>query len=101
MVLFDSVVMPVPTEPFGSIPTAELEQLSADAQYLQDTGCARIFPWEPKQFEAWRPDLLNVGLASRVNIENEVNEANSVAYEAAVAQRGARLDRADLRPLRS
>jgi hypothetical protein len=92
LVLFDSIVMPVPTAPFGSINAAELEQLRVEAEYLEKNGCAQIFSWDFEDFDEWRSNFVGPSTASRINIEREVGGHDSADYEARITQRDARLD---------
>jgi hypothetical protein len=92
LVLFDSIVMPVPTSKFRSIDAAELRQLRADAEYLAEKGCAHIFFWNSKEFDEWRSDFVGASAASRISIEREAGERDHADYDAQIAQRDARLD---------
>jgi hypothetical protein len=58
LLLFDRVVMPVPTTPVGDLTLQELDQLSADAQFLSDSGCAVSYDWDPGRFDAFMADAL-------------------------------------------
>ena len=54
LVLFDRVVMPVPTAPVDSLKQPEIDALAADADYLTASGAGVRFDWNPDEFFAWR-----------------------------------------------
>ena len=43
LLLFDRIVVPVPTSPFGNISASEIEKLSADVAYLAKNDAAIRF----------------------------------------------------------
>jgi hypothetical protein len=59
LVLFDRVVIPVPTVPVGNLTQLEIDSLSADAEYLQRCDAAVRFDWNPDEFFAWRDGSMN------------------------------------------
>ncbi len=63
MLLFDRIVMPVPTYPWKDIDAAELDRLSADATWLEDKGCAIRCDWDPRIFDEWLLSELAVSLS--------------------------------------
>ncbi|HEU5205371.1 MAG TPA: hypothetical protein VFU17_13855 [Candidatus Limnocylindrales bacterium] len=60
MLLFDRIVIPVPTRPWKGIEQAELDRLAADAEYLEKEGAAIACNWDPTAFDAWIHDELAV-----------------------------------------
>jgi hypothetical protein len=54
LVLFDRVVMPVPTAPVGNLKQPEIDSVAADADYLTASGAGIRFDWNPDEFFAWR-----------------------------------------------
>jgi hypothetical protein len=59
LVLFDRVVMPVPTVPVGGLLQPEIDALSADADYLESSGVGVRFNWTPEEFFEWREGTRN------------------------------------------
>jgi hypothetical protein len=59
LVLFDRVVMPVPTVPVGRVEQPEIDALSADADYLVNSAAAVRFDWDPDEFFEWREGTVN------------------------------------------
>jgi hypothetical protein len=93
LLLFDGVVIPVPTRPYkGLDDLAELKKLDDDARYLQDNNCAIRYQWEPEKFETWRTGFLSAGVATRLTQESEARSENPVDIDAAIAKRDALLD---------
>lgn len=56
---FDRVVMPVPTVPVGNLKQPEIDALSADADYLANSGAGVRFDWNPDEFFAWLEGIVN------------------------------------------
>jgi hypothetical protein len=54
LVLFDKVVIPLPTAPIGGVTAQEIERLSAEVAYLEKEGLAVGVQWDRNKFEAWR-----------------------------------------------
>ncbi len=50
LILFDRVVMPVPTVPIGDLKQQEIDALAKDADKLTEAGAAVRVDWDPKQF---------------------------------------------------
>ncbi|HAL81614.1 MAG TPA: hypothetical protein DCO83_04750 [Mucilaginibacter sp.] len=65
LVLFDRIVIPVPNKPIHDITSQELDRLSADAAFLEDSDAAIIYPWEQDQFDEWRDSFLKESLAAK------------------------------------
>ena len=54
LILFDRVVIPVPTRPVGRLSEAEIEQVAAEAEWLKKEGAAEVIDWNPEEFKDWR-----------------------------------------------
>lgn len=80
LLLFDRVVMPVPVGTWkGLSDPEELAQLSAEADWLEEHGCALRFDWDPQIFAEWQANELNAGaatlLSARVRAAAEAGDA--------------------------
>lgn len=67
LALFDRIVVPVPPKPIGDQTQEELDQLSAELDYLEAENAARPFLWKSAEFELWREPYLANALAGGVN----------------------------------
>jgi hypothetical protein len=54
ILLFDKVVMPVPTKPHGTLTQEQLQEMAADAEFLRQHGAGVVFEWNPAEFDAWQ-----------------------------------------------
>src|SRR5690349_9566976 len=54
LILFDRVVIPVPTEKVGNLETEEIDRLAADVEYLEREEAAIRFDWDPNEFSEWQ-----------------------------------------------
>jgi hypothetical protein len=59
LILFDRVVIPIPTQRVGDLQPEEIESLSADADYLTREGVAVRFDWDPQEFHEWQKKTLD------------------------------------------
>lgn len=59
LVLFDRVVIPVPTEPVGDLQQQEIKALAADVSYLEDNDAAVQFTWDRNEFFEWQKKTVN------------------------------------------
>jgi hypothetical protein len=80
LLLFDRVVMPVPTQTWkGLADPEELEQLSTEADWLQEHGCALRCEWDPREFAEWQANELNAStttlLSARVRAASQAGDA--------------------------
>jgi hypothetical protein len=65
LLLFDRVVMPVPTHLVGSLTNREeLEQLESEAKWLEEQDCAVYYKWDPGVFADWQAKELNASAAT-------------------------------------
>jgi hypothetical protein len=67
LALFDRIVVPVPPMPIGDQTQQELDQLSAEVEYLKQAGAAAIYEWNSSHFEEWRRPYLAEAVAAGVN----------------------------------
>jgi len=54
LILFDRVVIPVPTAEVGSLKSGEISRLEADVDYLESQDAAVRFDWDPAEFKEWQ-----------------------------------------------
>jgi hypothetical protein len=73
LLLFDRVVIPVPTTPYKSLTSEELLQLSADTDWLAAQGAAVRFDWSPQQFAEWTQSVAGQGLASVLGQDRQLD----------------------------
>jgi len=67
LALFDRIVVPVPSKPIGDQTQAELDQLSAEVEYLAKHKAAEVFEWESESFQDWRRPFLAEAAAAKIN----------------------------------
>jgi hypothetical protein len=67
LILFDRVVIPVPTEVIGNLTQEEIDRLSAEVEYLQANDVAVRFDWDPSEFEVWKQSLAGEAIATTLN----------------------------------
>src|SRR5260370_42587898 len=61
LILFDRVVIPVPTTPVGDLTQEEIEALDADVVFLEREGAAVRFDWDPAEFQEWQTKTIERG----------------------------------------
>jgi hypothetical protein len=71
-VLFDKVVIPIPTEPIKSVTAQEIERLSADIDYLEKEGIAVGVEWDRTKFEAWRETHAGEAIAQLIDKDRQL-----------------------------
>ena len=54
LVLFDRIVVPVPTRPFGGVTNQEIDRLSKEVETLEDADAAKRVDWDPDEFFRYR-----------------------------------------------
>jgi hypothetical protein len=54
LVLFDRIVVPIPTRTVGSLTAQEIAGMEADVKFLEDRGAAKRVDWDPDEFAQWR-----------------------------------------------
>jgi hypothetical protein len=62
LVLFDRVVMPVPDRPMYDITEQELDELSADVEYLVKNDAAVSYSWNSSSFQDWQANVIREAL---------------------------------------
>ena len=76
LVLFDKVVVPIPDAPIkgsrGEITDADLDRLSAEIDYLEQSGAAVGFTWNRGEFEQWREARGAEGMAQLLDRDREL-----------------------------
>ncbi len=66
LALFDKIVVPIPSSPIGDQTAEELDQLEIEVDFLQQSGAARRYEWDTKEYVAWRSPLVAEALARSV-----------------------------------
>ncbi|WP_028063992.1 hypothetical protein [Solirubrobacter soli] len=64
LVLFDRVVVPVPSQPFGRLDAKEIETLEADIAFLADADAAVRFEWDPARFAEYEAGVVRESAAT-------------------------------------
>src|ERR1044071_528402 len=67
LLLFDRVVVPIPTEPYAKVSAAEIDMLAADVAFLERSGAAVRFDWDPAKFHEWQRSVSSEALARTLN----------------------------------
>jgi hypothetical protein len=63
LALFDKIVVPIPSSPIGDQTAEELDRLEADVAFLEQSGAARRYEWDTKEYVEWRSPLMAEALA--------------------------------------
>jgi hypothetical protein len=63
LITFDRVVIPIPDKPIGNQTHEELDQLYADARYLEKNDAAIIYNWKSSEFLDWQKEVLREALS--------------------------------------
>jgi hypothetical protein len=72
LVLFDKVVIPVPTAPIRTITDREIETLGADVTYLEREGLAVGLAWNRDEFESWREARVGEAIAELLDRDRQL-----------------------------
>jgi hypothetical protein len=72
LVLFDKVVIPIPTAPIGSVTEKELERLSVEVAYLEKEGVAVGLEWSRDQFNSWREARAGEAIAALIDKDRQL-----------------------------
>jgi hypothetical protein len=54
LLLFDRIVVPIPSREFGGLKNPEIERLRSEVQFLEKQGAAKSIEWDPDEFAVWR-----------------------------------------------
>ena len=81
LVLFDRVVIPVPTEPFRKLDGPELDQLSAEVDFLVAEGRAVRFDWDPSRFEEWKQEMAGKAVSAFLGKHAEDDTRYQLQFE--------------------
>lgn len=54
LVLFDRIVVPIPTRKVGTLTEREIDHLAAEVGFLEKRGAAEKVDWDPDEFAQWR-----------------------------------------------
>jgi hypothetical protein len=72
LVLFDKVVIPVPTAPIRTVTEEEITKLSTEVDYLEKEGAAARLEWDPKDFKAWREAHAGEAIAQMIDQDRQL-----------------------------
>lgn len=67
LLLFDRIVVPIPSGPFEDITADEISILSDQVAYLADNAAAVRFDWDPTMFQSWQESVMSESLALSLN----------------------------------
>jgi len=81
LLLFDRIVVPIPSTPFGRLTPAEIEQLSSDVDYLQENDAAIRFDWDPQGFQDWQKSVVGEAMASTLTRDRQLATRLQVAQD--------------------
>jgi hypothetical protein len=56
LLLFDRIVVPIPSREFGGLKDQEIERLRSEVQFLEKQGAAKSIEWDPDEFAGWRSE---------------------------------------------
>jgi hypothetical protein len=54
LILFDRIVVPIPTRRVGDLTDREIEQLDKEVTALEQRGAAKRIAWDPDDFAEWK-----------------------------------------------
>src|SRR5262245_40343337 len=79
LILFDRIVVPVPTRTIGNLTMHEIDHLAAEVEFLEERGAAKKIDWDPDEFALWRKeaDAAESGLQETDAAESGQQEAVS------------------------
>lgn len=81
LILFDRVVIPVATQPYRGLTAAELDQLSAETDFLVREGRAVRFDWDPEHFAAWQQEMAGKALAAYLGQDAQADTRYQLQWE--------------------
>ena len=67
LALFDKIVVPIPPNPIGDQTQAELDQLRAEIDYLEQNKAAERFDWNSDAFQEWRRPYMAEAASAKIN----------------------------------
>jgi hypothetical protein len=67
LLLFDRIVVPIPTTPYADLTEAEIDALRADIEYLENHDAAVPFDWDPLTFQEWQKSVASEALAQTLS----------------------------------
>lgn len=83
LVMFDRVVIPVPTAPVGRLDQAMIDELSADVDFLVGEGRCVRFDWDPAAFDEWRREQAGKSIANLLGKDAQADTRYHVQHELA------------------
>ena len=81
LIIFDRIVIPVASRPFRELTGDELEQLSAEADFLVREGRAIRFDWDPERFGEWKQDVAGKAVSAHLGRHAEDDTRYQLQYE--------------------
>lgn len=88
LVLFDKVVIPVPTAPIRTITDREIERLAADVAYLEKEGVAVGLAWNRDEFQSWREARAGEAIAELLDKDRQLATRLQVQEAVEKGQKG-------------
>src|SRR5260221_5037543 len=81
LIVFDRIVIPVATRPYHGLTAEELDQLSAEADFLVYEGRAIRFDWDPQRFDQWKQHVAGKALSAHLGKHAEDDTRYQLQYE--------------------
>lgn len=81
LLLFDKVVIPVATQPFRKLTKQELEQLSAEVDFLEKQHLAVRVNWDPQRFAEWKQDMAGKAISHYIGKDAENDTRLQLQYD--------------------
>jgi hypothetical protein len=88
LVLFDKVVIPVPTAPIRTITDREIDRLAADVAYLEKEGVAVGLGWNRDEFQSWREARTGEAIAELLDKDRQLATRLQVQEAVEKGQKG-------------
>jgi hypothetical protein len=71
LLLFDRVLVPIPKQPIGRLSQQEIDQLSAEVDFLSKNDAAVRFDWDQNEFQTWQESITNEILATTLSRDRQ------------------------------
>jgi len=81
LIVFDRIVIPVASRPYKGLTGQELDQLSAEVDFLVHEGRAVRFDWDPQRFNEWKQNLVGKGVSAHLGKHAEDDTRYQLQYE--------------------
>ena len=81
LIVFDRIVIPVASRPYRGLTREELDQLSAETDFLVREGRAIRFDWDPQRFDEWKQDVAGKAVSAYLGRHAEDDTRYQLQYE--------------------